>query len=96
MLSPDYILTIVIWLIGTLLSVAAIAGAVQVSVTREDAFEAADRQQKWLWFAFLMCAAFAIFFHVPLLNWIGIVVVGVYFFDVRPQIKDILTGNYGW
>ena len=25
---------------------------------------------------------------------IGVVIIGIYWFDVRPQIKDILSGNY--
>ena len=24
------------------------------------------------------------------------VIIGIYWFDVRPQIKDILSGNYQW
>ncbi len=27
---------------------------------------------------------------------IGVVIIGIYWFDVRPQIKDILSGNYQW
>lgn len=79
-----------------LLAVAGIVGAVQVATTREDAFDAAGRQQKWVWCAILAGSALAIVLQLPLLDWVGIVAIGIYYFDVRPQIRDILAGNYHW
>lgn len=81
-------------------ALAAVVGAVSCALTRGDAFQAADRQSKWVWVALLggsalVCSPvmapglfiFALF---------GAVVVGVYWFDVRPQIRSILDGTYGW
>lgn len=33
---------------------------------------------------------------MPFLSWAGIVAIGVYWFDVRPHLKSIVNGNYGW
>lgn len=95
-ITPELILGIIREGIYALIALAGVIGAIQVATTREDAFEAAGRQQKWLWCVFLVASAFGIISHVMMLDWIGIVVIGVYFFDVRPQIKDIVTGNYRW
>ncbi|CAB0488548.1 DUF2516 family protein [Corynebacterium diphtheriae] len=86
------ILTIVYWPIA----VCGVVGAVLVAATRADAFEAADRQNKWVWTALLGGSALALFSGFPFLSWIGIVIIGLYWFDVRPQITNILNGNYGW
>ncbi|MDO5099721.1 MAG: DUF2516 family protein [Corynebacterium sp.] len=78
------------------ISVAALVGAILVMSTRDDAFPAADRQSKWVWAGLLGGSAVAIFTMLPFLSWIGIVITGLYWFDVRPQIKNILGGNYEW
>lgn len=75
---------------------AGLVGAALVATTRGDAFSAADRHDKWIWFGILVGSALVQLIHVPFLSWIGIVIIGLYWFDVRPQIKDILEGNYGW
>ncbi|QGU02975.1 hypothetical protein CKALI_10620 [Corynebacterium kalinowskii] len=94
--TPELVLGIIRATIYVLIAICGLVGAAQVATTREDAFEAAGRQQKWMWCAILAGSAAAIMFRFPLLDWIGIVAIGVYFFDVRPQIKDILAGNYRW
>nr|WP_083584125.1 DUF2516 family protein [Corynebacterium sp. NML130628] len=78
------------------LAVAGIVGAVMAASTRPDAFEAAGRQSKGTWVAILAGSAFACILSLPFVAWIGAVAIGVYFFDVRPQINNILRGNYGW
>nr|WP_236684335.1 DUF2516 family protein [Corynebacterium epidermidicanis] len=78
------------------IALAGIVGAVLAGMTREDAFTAADRQPKMVWVGILVAAALVVLLRFPFLSWIGIVAIGVYWFDVRPQIKDILSGNYGW
>ncbi|WP_445227926.1 DUF2516 family protein [Corynebacterium sp. H127] len=90
------IMTSIIMYAHYALTLCALFGAVQVAMTREDAFPAADRQSKWMWFGILIGCAFAIVAGLPILSWIAIVAVGVYFFDVRPQIKDLISGNYRW
>lgn len=79
-----------------LLGVAAVVGGVLAATTRPDAFEAANRQSKTVWVAILAVSAFALFLRLPFIAWFGAVAVGIYFFDVRPQITNILRGNYGW
>ncbi|GAB3944618.1 DUF2516 family protein [Corynebacterium tapiri] len=79
-----------------LVAVAGLVGAVLAAMTREDAFPAGDRQGKWVWVGLLVLSALVVATHFPFLSWAGMVVIGVYFFDVRPQLKDIISGNYGW
>ena len=78
------------------LAIAGIVGAVMAASTRPDAFEAAGRQSKGTWVAILAGSAFACMLSLPFVAWIGAVAIGVYYFDVRPQINNILRGNYGW
>lgn len=88
------ILKYTIWGINILISLAGVAGAAQCAATREDAFDAAGRQQKWIWVAILLGSALACFTGLSILAWVGIVLIGIYWFDVRPQIRDILNGVY--
>lgn len=75
---------------------AALIGAGLAATTRADAFEAGDRQNKWIWVGLLLLAALMVYLRVQFLSWVGLVIIGLYWFDVRPQIKNILNGNYGW
>ena len=43
-----------------------------------------------------MLAALACLLRFPFIAWFGAVAIGIYFFDVRPQIQRILNGDYGW
>ncbi|WP_374725081.1 DUF2516 family protein [Corynebacterium guangdongense] len=79
-----------------LIALAGVVGAVLAATTRDDAYPAAGRQGKWIWVAILVASAFVVFTRFPFLSWAGIVAIGVYFFDVRPQIRNIVSGNYGW
>lgn len=76
------------------IAVAGVIGAIMAVTTREDAFTAADRYPKFAWVGMLLASSAAIVTYMPFLSWVGVVLVGVYWFDVRPQIKDILSGNY--
>lgn len=78
------------------IAIAGFIGAFMVATTREDAFEVAGRQSKLVWTALLGVSGFALLLGLPFLTWIGMVVVGLYWWDVRPQIKNILAGNGGW
>ena len=72
------------------IAVAGIAGIITAAMTREDAFPAADRQPKMIWLALLTGSTVLQFMSfVPLLPWFGIVVIGVYWFDVRPSLIDV-------
>lgn len=86
-----------------LVGIMALVGAVLVITTRPDAFDAADRKSRNIWAGLLVGAA--IFLLLPWLGWMmlgipliaAMVITGVYWLDVRPQIKDILAnaqGNY--
>ncbi|MDU7566740.1 DUF2516 family protein [Corynebacterium sp.] len=79
-----------------ILALTAIIGAVLAAATREDAFRAGDRQGKWVWVGLLAGSAVAMATGMPFLSWIGAVITGVYWFDVRPQLKAIINGDYSY
>lgn len=78
------------------LAIAAIVGLIMVVMTREDAFPAGDRQPKMIWAAILGGSAFAMILPLPILCWVGAVATGVYWFDVRPQLRSIINGEYNY
>ncbi|AZA14516.1 DUF2516 family protein [Corynebacterium choanae] len=75
------------------ITLAGIVGATQIAFTRDDAFTAADRKPKWQWFAMVALSTLAVVSQIWLLSIVGVVIIGIYYFDVRPQIKDLLSGN---
>lgn len=92
MLIPSRACMVLMLLVG----IAGIVGAVMAGTTRADAFEAANRQSKGAWVGILVLAALACLLRYPFIAWFGAVAIGIYFFDVRPQIQRILGGNAGW
>lgn len=92
MLIPSRVGEVLMLLVG----IAGVVGAVMAGTTRADAFEAANRQSKGAWVGILVLAALACLLRFPFVAWFGAVAVGIYFFDVRPQIQRILGGNAGW
>lgn len=84
--------------IALLIVALGLAGLIQVSTTRDDAFTVIDRK-KQNWMMLNGGAAVAGLFGIietgfPL--WIiGAVIVGVYWQDVRPAIKDVLDNASG-
>ena len=88
--------------IPMIVGVFALVGAVMVILTRADAFDAADRKSRNVWAGILVGSAF--FLLLPWLGWMmlgipviaGLVITGVYWLDVRPQIKGILSNAQGW
>lgn len=85
------IFTRIVQAIFLAVALAGVVGIVQCLMTREDAFPAADRKPKMTWVAILAAATLAQFlFFVPFVGWIGMVVIGIYWCDVRPSIKDVL------
>ena len=83
-------------IIFQILTLTAIVGAVLAAATREDAFRAGDRQGKWVWVGLLAGSAVAMATGMQFLSWIGAVITGVYWFDVRPQLKAIINGDYSY
>ncbi|WP_092151401.1 DUF2516 family protein [Corynebacterium mycetoides] len=76
--------------------IAGFVGAVLAVMTRDDAYDAAGRQNKWAWVAILAVAGAVCLLRLPLISWFGVVAIGLYYFDVRPQLNNIIRGNYGW
>ena len=83
-------------IIFQILTLTAIVGAVLAAATREDAFRAGDRQGKGVWVGLLAGSAVAMATGMLFLSWIGTVITGVYWFDVRPQLKAIINGDYSY
>lgn len=77
-------------------SLFALFGAVLAAMTREDAFRAGDRQNKWVWVGLLFGSALLMNLPLPFVSWIGAIITGVYWFDVRPQLKAIINGDYSY
>ena len=91
-LAPTMLRMLVMLLVG----IAGFVGAVMVGLTRPDAFDAGDRMPKWAWAAILLVSGLACVSGFGLLGLVGCIFIGLYFFDVRPQLNNILRGNYGW
>ena len=78
--------------------VLAAVGLAQLASTRDDAFMVIDREkQNWL---MLMGSAVALsilsfFIAIELLWIIAAVIVGIYWQDVRPAIRDVLDNAGG-
>lgn len=83
-------------LLFALIALTGVIGAFFAATTREDAYQAGDRQTKWIWVAILVGSAFVVVTRVPFLSWAGMVAIGVYWFDVRPHLKSLINGSYGW
>lgn len=92
MIAPTLIRQLLMALVG----IAGIVGAVMAGLTRQDAFTAGDRMPKLAWVGILLGSGVACLSALGFLGLIGCVFIGIYFFDVRPQLNNILRGNYGW
>lgn len=94
------VLTGIYWLNYGLFFAVGLAGLVGVYMvlsTREDAFRAGDRQPKPVWAALLAVSATVLLLPTPVLSflsWVGAVIIGIYWFDVRPQLKDLIAGRW--
>lgn len=92
-------LNIIAWIphyIFMAVSLFALIGAVLAAMTREDAFRAGDRQNKWVWVGLLFGSAILMNLPLPFVSWIGAIITGLYWFDVRPQLKAIINGDYSY
>ncbi|MEZ2189747.1 DUF2516 family protein [Corynebacterium sp. CCM 9204] len=83
-------------LLMAVVGLLGIIGAALCAATREDAYTAADRQQKWVWVGLLVGSGIALFLVIPFMYWAGMVIIGIYWFDVRPELKDIVDGETTW
>ena len=64
----------------------------------DDAFEVADRLPKHNWVLILGGSALVLLILqiIPILPWVALVATGVFWWDVRPQLKEIVSGASGW
>lgn len=92
MFSPSILRQFLMALVG----VAGIVGAVLAGLTRQDAFPAGDRMNKWAWVAILAGSGLVCLRGLGFLGLIGCIFIGLYFFDVRPHLNNILRGNQSW
>ncbi|MEW2292214.1 DUF2516 family protein [Streptomyces sp. NPDC006743] len=81
-----------------LLMVLAAFGLCDAAIRREDAFRAADKQNKVFWLIILGLALvvsylFSILSFLPI---IGVIASIVYIVDVRPALKQVSGGGGGW
>lgn len=77
-----------------LVVIAAVWGAIQVAMTRDDAFTVIDRS-KQNWLLLLGGAALGVLVlgsFIAMVWIVGAVIVGIYWQDIRPSIRDVL-GN---
>lgn len=79
-----------------MVGIAGFVGLYFAATTRPDAFDAADRQSKGAWCAILGLSGLVCLLSFPFVMWFGAVAIGIYWFDVKPQIDGILNGNYGY
>ena len=87
--------------IPPIIGIGALVGLFLVLSTRPDAFDAADRKSRGTWAAMLGGSAFFLLlsplgwmlFGIPIIA--GAVITGVYWMDVRPQIRGILDNAQG-
>ncbi|WPF66373.1 MULTISPECIES: DUF2516 family protein [unclassified Corynebacterium] len=78
-------------------AMAGLVGIVMLAFTRPDAFFAADRQSKMTWLGLLAAGTVACLIgaQFAFLGIIGVVIVGLYWWDLRPQLRDLLGGQQG-
>ena len=77
----------------------AVFGLVTVAMTRDDAFLVIDRQkQNWLMLTggAAVAAGLSLLMPTVMMLWvIAAVIVGIYWQDVRPAIRDVLDNSSG-
>ena len=49
-----------------------------------------------VWVGLLAGSALLMNTPLPFVSWIGAIITGVYWFDVRPQLKAIINGDYSY
>lgn len=88
---PD-IVALIVAVIGWVVVIAGLVGLIDVARRPADAFTAADRQTKPFWLIMLALATalplvgFAV---LGLLGLVAVVVVAVYYADVRPRLVEV-------
>ncbi|MFD9322282.1 DUF2516 family protein [Streptomyces sp. NPDC060053] len=85
-----------VWLLYLAMLVLAVAALVMAALFRDDAYRAADKQNKGFWLIILGVTV-AVNLLVPMLflQLAGLVATIVFFVDVRPALRQI-GGGGGW
>lgn len=84
------------WLLFTAMLVLAVVALAMAVLYREDAYRAADKQNKGFWLIVLGIAV-AVNLLVPMLflQLAGLVASIVFFVDVRPALRHVSGGGFG-
>lgn len=86
-----------VYAVNLLIAVAGLAGAFTALTTRGDAFDAADRLPKFAWAGMLVVSALVTGGSMGaggMFSLVGMAIIGIYWCDVYPNIKDVLSGRY--
>ncbi|MFB7498951.1 DUF2516 family protein [Streptomyces sp. NPDC056161] len=85
-------------LLKIVLMALAAFGLFDAAFRREDAFRAADKQNKVFWLIILAIALVVsyLFSILSILPIVGVVASIVYIVDVRPALKQVSGGGSGW
>ncbi|MGJ5754941.1 uncharacterized protein DUF2516 [Streptomyces puniciscabiei] len=83
------------WLISTAMLALAIVAFVMAAIFRQDAYRAADKQNKGFWLIILGLAVAVNFIPVSMLflQLAGLVASIVFFVDVRPALQQVSGGK---
>ena len=84
------------WLLFTAMLVLAVVALAMAVLYREDAYRAADKQNKGFWLIILgIAVAVNLFVPMLFLQLAGLVATIVFFVDVRPALKQVSGGGWG-
>ena len=84
------------WLLFTAMLVLAVVALAMAVLYREDAYRAADKQNKGFWLIILgIAVAVNLFVPMLFLQLAGLVATIVFFVDVRPALRQV-SGGGGW
>ncbi|MFI9629137.1 DUF2516 family protein [Streptomyces sp. NPDC052042] len=83
-----------IWLLYMAMLVLAVVAMVMAAMAREDAYRAADKQQKSFWLIILgVAVAVNLFVPILFLQLAGLVASIVFLVDVRPALNAVSGGG---
>ncbi|AXK37622.1 DUF2516 family protein [Streptomyces armeniacus] len=84
-----------VWLlIGIVLLALAVFAFIDAAMRRQDAYPAADKQNKQFWMIILgITVAVNLLIPMLFLQIIGLIATIVYIVDVRPALKQVIGGN---
>ncbi|NSC22510.1 DUF2516 family protein [Streptomyces albus subsp. chlorinus] len=96
MLFESFQLTVMA-LIGIVMLALAVFAFVDGALRREDAYRAADKQNKQFWLIILgLTILVNLLIPFLMLQLIGLIASIVYIVDVRPALKQVMGGGQGW